>query len=184
MDRIVSSPHLASDAVRAVVGRAGGGLVAAAVAASALGTAGIYTLTTPRVYWAMAERGLFFRGIAEIHPRWKTPARAVVLQSALAAVLVLAWGTFDKLVNYVVFVDWIFFGLAGAAVIVLRLRKPEAERPVRVPGYPFVPLAFVATSLWFVASTLKGQPAQALAGAALLAAGVPAYAMYKRSRDR
>jgi APA family basic amino acid/polyamine antiporter len=182
MDRIVSSPHLASDAVQAAIGRAGGGLVAAAVAASALGTAGIYTLTTPRVYWAMAERGLFFRGVAELHPRWKTPVRAILLQTGLAAVLVLAWGTFDKLVSYVVFVDWIFFGLAGAAVIVLRVRTPGAVRSYRVPGYPVVPIAFVATSVWFVASTLHGQPVQAIAGAALLAAGVPAYALYKRAR--
>jgi APA family basic amino acid/polyamine antiporter len=180
MDRIVSSPHLASDAVQAAIGRAGGSLVAAAVAASALGTAGIYTLTTPRVYWAMAERGLFFRGVAELHPRWKTPVRAILLQTGLAAVLVLAWGTFDKLVSYVVFVDWIFFGLAGAAVIVLRVRAPRAERTYRVPGYPVVPIAFVATSLWFVASTLRGQPVQAIAGAVLLAAGVPAYLFYKR----
>jgi len=148
---------------------------------SALGTAGIYTLTAPRLYWAMAERRLFFPRVAELHPRWKTPVRAIVLQTAWAIVLVLAWGTFEGLVSYVVFVDWIFFGLAGAAVVVLRRRR-GAPDGYRVPGYPVVPLAFVAVSGWFVASTLRGQPKQAIAGAVLLGLGVPVFAFWKRRR--
>ncbi len=84
----------------------GGGVVAAMIAASALGTAGIFTMTTPRVYWAMAERGLFFKSVAELHPRWRTPVRAILLQTGWAVVLVLAWGTFEGLVSYVLFVDW------------------------------------------------------------------------------
>jgi APA family basic amino acid/polyamine antiporter len=176
---IIASPHIASDAVEAAIGRAGGAAVAAAIAVSALGTAGIFTLTTPRVYWAMAERGLFFRGMADLHPRWRTPARAILLQTAWAAVLVLAWGTFESLVSYVLFVDWIFFGLTGAAVFVLRRRQGPPQH-YRVPGYPLVPLAFIGMSLWFLGSTLWGQPKQALAGAALLAFGVPVYMLWKR----
>jgi APA family basic amino acid/polyamine antiporter len=193
---IVSSRHFASDAAEAVIGRAGGSLVAAAIALSALGTAGLYTLTTPRLYWAMAERGLFFRGVADLHPKWRTPVRSILLQTAWAAVLVLAWGTFEQLVSYVLFVDWIFFGLTGAAVFVLRARKgaadrlagrecrratcTPADRSYRVPGYPLVPAAFVAVSAWFVAETLAGQPQQALAGGALLALGVPVYRVWSR----
>jgi APA family basic amino acid/polyamine antiporter len=176
---IIASPHVASDAVEAAIGRAGGAAVAAAIAVSALGTAGIFTLTTPRVYWAMAERGLFFRGMADLHPRWRTPARAILLQTAWAAVLVLAWGTFESLVSYVLFVDWLFFGLTGAAVFILR-RRHGAPAHYRVPGYPLVPLAFIGMSLWFLGSTLWGQPKQALAGAALLALGVPVYMLWKR----
>jgi APA family basic amino acid/polyamine antiporter len=176
---IIASPHVASDAAEAAIGRAGGAAVAAAIAVSALGTAGIFTLTTPRVYWAMAERGLFFRGIADLHPRWRTPARAILLQTAWAAVLVLAWGTFESLVSYVLFVDWLFFGLTGAAVFVMR-RRHGAPAQYRVPGYPLVPLAFIGMSLWFLGSTLWGQPKQALAGAGLLALGVPVYMMWKR----
>ena len=173
---LTTSPHVASDAVQAALhgaaGRAGGAAVAAAVAASAIGTAGIFTLTTPRVYWAMAERGLFFRGVADLHPVWRTPVRAILLQTAWAVVLVLAWGTFERVIGYVLFVDWIFFGLTGAAVFVMRRRAGGPPAGYRVPGYPLVPLAFVATSLWFVASTLRSQPVQALAGAALLGLGV------------
>jgi APA family basic amino acid/polyamine antiporter len=179
MATLTSSTHVASDAVEAGVGRAGGAVVAAAIATSALGTAGIFTLTTPRLYWAMAERGLFFRGVADLHPRWRTPVRAILLQTAWAAVLVLAWGTFESLVSYVLFVDWIFFGLTGAAVFVLR-RRHGPPAGYRVPGYPLVPLAFVATSAWFVASTLVAQPAQAIAGAMLLGAGCFIHRVWKR----
>jgi basic amino acid/polyamine antiporter, APA family len=178
---IIASPHVASDAAEAAIGRAGGALVAAAIAASALGTAGIFTLTTPRVYWAMAERGLFFRGVADLHPRWRTPVRAIVLQTAWAAVLVLLWGRFESLITYVLFVDWIFFGMTGAAVFVMR-RKQGPPAGYEVPGYPIVPLAFVGMSAWFVASTLRDQPIQAAAGAALLALGVPVYAVWKRRK--
>ncbi len=181
LDAVIASPHVASDATRAAIGGLGASLVAAAVAVSALGTAGIYTLTAPRLYWAMAERRLFFPRVADLHPRWKTPVSAIVLQTAWAIVLVLAWGTFEGLVAYVVFVDWIFFGLAGAAVIVLRRRR-GVPCGYRVPGYPVVPLAFVAVSGWFVASTLRGRPKQAIAGALLLGLGVPVFAFWKRRR--
>jgi APA family basic amino acid/polyamine antiporter len=180
---IVRSPHVASDAARVALGEAGGGVVAAMIALSALGTAGIFTMTTPRVYWAMAERGLFFRRVAELHPRWRTPVRAILLQTGWAIALVLAWGTFEGLVSYVLFVDWIFFGLAGAAVFVLR-RRHGAPSAYRVPGYPLVPAVFIGLSAWFVVSTLWGQPRQALAGAALLALGVPAYLVWKKRRAR
>lgn len=177
---LTTSPHVASDAVEAAIGRAGASAVAAAVAASAIGTAGIFTLTTPRVYWAMAERGLFFRGVADLHPVWRTPVRAIVLQTAWAIVLVVAWGTFERIIGYVLFVDWIFFGLTGAAVFVMRRRRTPPSS-YRVPGYPFVPLAFVATSLWFIASTLRAQPVQALAGAALLGVGVLVHRVWRRA---
>ena len=183
VDRIGCSPHVASDAVSAAIGSAGGGVVAAMIAVSAIGTAGIFTMTTPRVYWAMAERGLFFRGVAEIHPRWRTPVRAITLQTAWAIVLVLAWRTFEGLVSYVLFVDWIFFGLAGAAVFVLR-RRGAPNAGYRVPLYPFVPAAFVALSAWFVFATLREEPRQAIAGAAFLALGVPVYRVWMRKRRR
>jgi APA family basic amino acid/polyamine antiporter len=176
---LTTSPHVASDAVQAAVGRVGGAAVAAAVAASAIGTAGIFTLTTPRVYWAMAERGLFFRGVADLHPVWRTPVRAIVLQTAWAMVLVVAWGTFERIIGYVLFVDWIFFGLTGAAVFVMR-RRTGVPTGYRVPGYPLVPLAFVATSAWFIASTLRTQPVQAVAGAALLGVGVLVHRAWRR----
>jgi APA family basic amino acid/polyamine antiporter len=178
--QMAASPRVAADAVSTVVGPAGGSLISLAIVISTFGVIGIYTLTAPRIYYAMAADGVFFRRVGEIHPRFGTPAFAIVFQSIWAAVLVLFWGTFENLISYVVFTDWIFFALAGASVIVLRWKMPDAPRPYRVPGYPWVPLFFVATSSWFVAMTLVAKPAQAWAGIAFLGLGVPVYYFWKR----
>jgi APA family basic amino acid/polyamine antiporter len=134
------------------------------------------------MYLAMAERGLFFRGTAKIHPRFHTPARAIALQSLWAAVLVLFWGTFESLISYVVFVDWIFFGLTGAAVYVLRWKHSEWPRPYKTLGYPVTPLLFIALAAWFVVGTLIEKPSQAFAGLVLLGVGVGVFAYWDRNR--
>jgi APA family basic amino acid/polyamine antiporter len=181
---IARSPRLAADAVSGVLGPAGGMMIAFAIFLSTFGSVGIYTLTAPRIYFAMARDGLFFRSVAGVHPRFRTPVAAILLQSAWAIVLILFWQTFDMLISYVVFTDWIFFGLTGAAVIVLRKRRPDAERPYRTLGYPATPLFFVGISLWFVVNTLIDKPAQAWAGLGFLAAGVPVFYYWKRHHDR
>ncbi len=178
---MAASPRVAADAIATVLGPAGGSLISLAIVVSTFGVIGIYTLTAPRIYYAMAADGVFFRKVAEIHPRFGTPAFAIMFQSLWAAVLVLFWGTFENLISYVVFTDWIFFALAGASVIVLRRKMPGAARPYRVPGYPWVPLFFVATSAWFVAMTLISKPAQAWAGLGFLGLGVPVYYFWKRT---
>lgn len=178
--QMAASPRIAADAVSAVLGPVGGSLISVAIFISTFGVVGIYTLTAPRIYYAMAADGVFFRKVAEIHPRYQTPAFAIVFQSLWAAVLILFWGTFENLISYVVFTDWIFFALGGASVLVLRRTMPDAPRPYRVPGYPWVPLFFVATSIWFVATTLVAKPAQAWAGLLFLGLGVPVYYGWKR----
>ncbi len=182
--QIADSPRVAADAVSRVFGSAGGSAISLAIFVSTFGVVGIYTLTAPRIYFAMASDGLFFRRIAEVHPRFRTPAVAIIAQSLWAAVLILFWGTFENLISYVVFTDWIFFGLAAAAVFVFRRRAPTAERLARVPLYPLTPLFFVAMSAWFVAVTLVQRPAQAWAGLAFLALGVPVYFYWKARRTR
>jgi APA family basic amino acid/polyamine antiporter len=181
--RMAASPRVAADAVGTVLGSAGGSLISLAIVISTFGVVGIYTLTAPRIYYAMAADGVFFRKVAEIHPRFRTPAFSIVFQSLWAVVLILFWGTFENLISYVVFTDWIFFALAGASVIVLRRTMPDAPRPYRVPGYPWVPLFFVATSVSFVVMTLIAKPAQAWAGLGFLGLGVPVYYAWK-SRAR
>ncbi len=181
--QVAASPRVAADAVSTVLGPVGGSLISIAIFISTFGVVGIYTLTAPRIYYAMAADGLFFRKVAEIHPRYHTPAFAIVLQSLWAAVLILFWSTFENLISYVVFTDWIFFALGGASVIVLRRTMPEAHRPYRVPGYPWVPLFFVGTSVWFVITTLQQKPAQAWAGLLFLALGVPVYYYWKRKKQ-
>jgi APA family basic amino acid/polyamine antiporter len=175
-----ASPRLASEAMQTILGPAGGGLIAAVIFISTFGTTGIYTLTAPRIYFAMARDGLFFRKVAEIHPRFHTPAFAVMIQSAWAIVLILFWGTFESLISYVVFTDWIFFALAATGVFILRRKRPGVERPYRTPGYPVTPLVFIVISVWFVGNTLLNRPAEAWAGIAFLALGVPVFLFWNR----
>jgi APA family basic amino acid/polyamine antiporter len=175
-----ASPRVAADAVGTVLGSFGGSLISMDIVISTFGVVSIYTLTAPRIYYAMAADGVFFKKVAEIHPRFHTPAFSIAFQSLWAVVLILFWGTFENLISYVVFTDWIFFALAGASVIVLRHRMPDAPRPYRVPGYPWVPLFFVGTSAWFVVMTLIQKPAQAIAGLLFLGLGVPVYYAWKR----
>jgi basic amino acid/polyamine antiporter, APA family len=172
---IGSSPRVAADAVGTVFGPTGGSLIALTIFISTFGTAGIYTLTAPRIYYAMAADRVFFQQIAVIHPRFNTPANAILLQSAWAIILILFWGTFENLISYVVFTDWIFFGLAATCVFILRRKLPDASRPYRTLGYPITPLFFVLMAAWFVVNTLVEKPEQAWAGIIFLALGVPVY---------
>ena len=174
------SPRIASDAISLVLGPVGGSLIAITIFISTFGTTGIYTLTAPRIYFAMANDGLFFRKVAEVHPRFHTPMFAIILQSAWAIVLILFWGTFESLISYVVFTDWIFFALAAFSIFIFRRRIPEAERPYRTLGYPVTPLLFVLISSLFVIYTLFEKPEEAIAGLIFLALGVPVYFFWKR----
>ena len=180
---IASSERVAAQAAETVLGPVGGSAIALTIFISTFGTAGIYTLTAPRIYFAMARDGLFFKSVAAVHPRFHTPAWAIILQTVWGIVLILFWGTFEELISYVVFSDWIFFGLAGAGVFVLRRKRPHAHRPYRTLGYPLTPLLFVSFAAWFVLMTLIEKPAQAAAGLLFLALGVPVYFYWKRKKQ-
>lgn len=182
VDVLASSSQVAADAAEGVLGPIGGSLIAVTIFISTLGTAGIYTLTAPRIYFAMARDGVFFKSVAAVHPRFNTPAWAIILQTLWGIVLILFWGTFEELISYVVFTDWIFFGLAGASVLILRHKRPEAHRPYRTFGYPVTPLLFVGVAAWFVVSTMIEKPLQAGVGLLFLALGVPVYAYWKRRK--
>jgi APA family basic amino acid/polyamine antiporter len=177
---MAASPRVASDALASVMGPVGGSIIALTIFVSTFGTTGIYTLTAPRIYYAMATDGVFFQKVAEVHPKYRTPMFAILLQSAWAIMLLLFWGTYEKLISYVVFTDWIFFALAAAAVFVLRHRQPNAERPYRTFGYPITPALFVLLAGLFVVYTLVEKPMESGAGLAFLALGIPVYRMWKR----
>ena len=177
---IAGSTRLAADALERAVGGMGGTVIAVTVFISTFGTAGIYTLTAPRIYYAMALDGVFFKSVGSIQPMFGTPAVAIALQSAWAIMLVLFWGTFENLISYVVFTDWIFFGLTGASVMLLRRTRPDLPRPYRTVLYPFTPLLFVAGSTWFVLNTFVNKPAEAGAGIFFLLLGVPVYYAWKQ----
>lgn len=156
-----------------------GKAIALAILVSMFSAANGLTLTGPRVYFAMSRDGLFFRQLATIHPRFGTPAFAIVSSSIWAALLAVT-GTFDRLLTYVVFAGWIFYALGGAAIFYYRRAQPQATRPFRTPGYPITPVLFVASAAAIVLNTLITQPGRAMVGLAILLAGTPAYLIWRR----
>lgn len=181
-DRVAASDRVASEAISQVLGPAAGSVIAIAIIISMYSAAHATVITAPRVYFSMAQDGLFFRRLAEVHPRFGTPALAISANCAWAAVLALT-GTFQQLLTYVVFVGWIFYALGAAAVIALRIKRPDAPRPFRVPGYPFTPLIFVLAAAAIVLNTIVEQPMQSAIGIGMVLLGVPAFAFW-RSRQR
>jgi basic amino acid/polyamine antiporter, APA family len=182
-DRVAESRTVAADAVGALMGPTAAKLIAIMILISMFSAANSILLTTPRVYYAMARDGVFFRRLAEVHPRFKTPAIAVVVQAIWAMVLA-ATGTFEQLLTYVVFTGWIFYALGAASVFVLRAKRPDAPRPFRVPGYPLTPALFVISSAIIVINTLVTQPRLGLVGLAFVLSGAPAFFIWKMFSKR
>jgi APA family basic amino acid/polyamine antiporter len=179
--RVAASERVAGEAVAAVMGPAAGSLIAAAIIVSMYSAAHSTVITVPRVYFAMARDGLFFRRLTEVHPRFGTPAVAIVTSCAWAIVLALS-GTFEQLLTYVVFIGWIFYALGAAAVIALRIKRPDAVRPFRVPFYPLTPVLFVLAGAVIVLNTVYTQPRDSAIGIAVVLAGAPAYLIWQRRR--
>jgi basic amino acid/polyamine antiporter, APA family len=174
----------ASALMRSVLGETGARLIAVGIAVSTLGFLSQSMLTAPRVYFAMAEDGLFFRGVARVSERTRAPVVAIALQGLLAAVIAY-WGKFGQILNYVVSVDFIWFGLTALSLFVFRRR---AETPVksdgrgvgfRVPGHPFTTLFFAAACAFIVAATFYQAPSNSAIGLVILATGVPVYFLWR-----
>ena len=179
---VQGSRRVAADAVTALFGPAAGKVIAAIILVSMFSATNGIILTAPRLFFSMAKDGVFFKRLAEVHPRFRTPAVAIVASSAWSALLA-ASGTFEQLLTYVVFAGWIFYGLGAVSIFVYRRRSPNMPRPFRVPGYPLTPILFVAASAAIVLNTLFTQPGRALVGIAVVLAGVPAYVVWRR-RER
>jgi basic amino acid/polyamine antiporter, APA family len=177
---IAASDHVGADAAERILGPAGGGLVAAIILTSIIGTLNGCFLTSPRVYFAQARDGLFFRRFAAVHPRFQTPAFSIVAQAIWASVLVLS-GTYETLAGYAMFGLWIFYALMVLGVVLLRLKRPDLPRPYRMWGYPATALLFLGVAAYFVVNTLVSRPGPSLAGLALIATGVPVYFYWRKS---
>ena len=176
---VANSTHVASTAVSTVLRPALGKAVTLAILLSIFSAANSLMLTAPRVYFAMAKDGLFFRQLAEVHPRFGTPAIAVIA-TAVWASLLAASGTFEQLLTYVVFVGWSFYALAAASIFVYRRRQTQVDVRYRVPGYPWPPLLFILAVAAFVLNTIVAEPGRAAIGLAVVLTGIPAYFIWRR----
>lgn len=185
LETVARSQRVAQDVALATVGDWGGAAITLIAALSTLSTLNGSILTGARVNYAMARDGLFFRHMAGLHPEHRTPTHALLLQCLAATGLILILGrdsqAFERLFNYAMFGTWMFYGITALAVIVLRFRHPDLERPYRVLGYPWVPLAFASVAAVFCVSLLLSRPADTGLGLAILAAGVPFYGYWKSS---
>lgn len=182
VETVAGSSLVAADAMSAVV-PGGAALVAIAVLLSTFGALNATALVSARVYWAMSRDGLLFRNLDAVHGRRGTPHVSLWVQGAWSSVLVLS-GTFDQITDMLIFVSWAFYGLLAVAVIVARFRFPDAPRPFRVPGYPYVPIFFAAFSALYVVLSIVGNTRNALVGTALVAVGLPFYAFFRWRRLR
>jgi APA family basic amino acid/polyamine antiporter len=182
LDQVIHSERIAADVATALVGARGAAAVSILVIVSALGALGGVILAGPRVYFAMARDGLFFRSVGVPHPRYRTPYIAIVLQAIWSSVLV-ATGTYRDLFTRVVYTEWIFFAALAVATFVLR-RRPGYAPAYRTFGYPIVPLLFIAATAFIVINQIIAEPVGSAVGLLILAAGLPVYALWTRTTSR
>jgi APA family basic amino acid/polyamine antiporter len=178
---LASTTRPATAVMRLALGETGARLIAIGIAVSTLGFLSQSILTAPRVYFAMAEDGLFFRTVATVNARTRVPVAAIILQSVWTGVVV-ASGRYEQILNYVVSMDWVFFGLTATTIFVFRHRERASGAEAhgyRVPGHPFTTGLFVLGSWLVVANTIYKFPKNSLLGMLILALGVPVYALWR-----
>jgi APA family basic amino acid/polyamine antiporter len=180
---IAASQRPASDAVALVMGHMGAAIVSAGMAISMLVTLNGTVMSGARVPFAMARDGYFFRALAEVHPRFHTPSAAIMVQAVLSIILLLLGGNFRQLFSLAIFAEWLFYMIAGSTVFVFRWRDPQAARPYRVLGYPFVPALFIAAAAVLLYYTFRENWPNSFYGLLVILAGVPVYRSFRRLRQ-
>jgi APA family basic amino acid/polyamine antiporter len=183
LDGLATTTTPAADTAGAWIGAHGERFVAAAIAISTFGFLNHAILAPTRVYYAMAADRLFIPALAQLHPKYRTPGNAIMLQSGLAILLLVLPGNYGDLLGTVVFADWIFFGLTVAGLFVLRPRFASAPG-FTMPGYPWLPALFVLVAGVVVFSALREEPVRSLIGAGWIAAGIPVYYVFRRASTR
>jgi APA family basic amino acid/polyamine antiporter len=178
--QIASSDKVAASAVSTVFEK-GSFFIAILISISTLGTMHIYSMSAPRIYYALAEDGLFFKKLAEVHPKFHTPAIAIIMQSVIACLILLFWNTFEDVINYIVFVDYIFMALVIFGVILLRRKHPELHRPYKTWGYPVVPLVFVCFTLFVLTVSFMEKPQSAMLCLLILCVGYIVYLFFRKN---
>jgi len=178
-DAVASTERVAGEMMRRILGAPGAGAVSIAAMISIFAALNGSILSGSRVPFAASRDGLFFRKLAYVHPEHKTPSVSILALNAWAALLVLS-GTYDQLYEYVIFSSVILYGMATAAVIVLRFKRPDMPRPYRTVGYPVVPIVFILGVGYLVLSRLVNKPEESLKGLVIIVIGLPFYFYWKR----
>jgi len=166
-------------ATTALLGYQTSAWITAIITVSIFGALNVVIMLGPRIYYAMAQDGVFFRGLARVHPTFGTPSNAIVLQALWSCILVLT-GTFDALFTYVSVIISLFSALTVGSVIVLRFKRPDLKRPYKLWGYPFVPIFFVLVSLWIAWGSLVSKPWESFGGVIIVGLGIPAYFFWQK----
>jgi basic amino acid/polyamine antiporter, APA family len=180
---IAASPRPASDAVELIMGRLGAGIVSAGMAISMLVTLNGTIMSGARIPYAMARDGYFFRALADVHPRFHTPSVAIMVQAVMAIALLLLGGSFRQLFSLTIFAEWLFYMVSASTVFVFRRHEPNAPRPYRVFGYPFVPAAFIAAAAFLLYYTFRGNWPNSFYGLLVILAGIPVFSWFRRQRQ-
>lgn len=175
--------RVAEKATGALFGASTGAVISAAVLISVFGSLNGSILVGPRVYYAMAEDRLFFKSVARIHPRFRTPGFSILIQAIWASVLTLL-GTFEQIFTFAMFIAIAFWIAAAAAVFTLRIKRPDLPRPYRTWGYPIVPMIFILASTGILLNTLIEKPVESIAGIGLTLMGIPAYLFWQRRKKQ
>lgn len=180
IDEMKASPLVAADAMAKVAGSVAAGLVAGLVVLSTFGAVAALALADPRVFYAMAQEGLFFKLTGRVHPRFQTPHVAVTVSGVLACLWV-SFRNFEELASAFVLGMWPFYALAVLGVLKLRRTRPDLERPYRTLGYPVVPLIFIGAALFLLTNSLIEQPKVSLLNVVITLAGLPVYFIWRRA---
>jgi len=173
------SSLVASDSASVFLGESGAALVSIIILISLLGANNGFILTSARINYAMAKDKLFFHKAASIHPRFKSPANALMIQAVWASLLTFS-GSYNQLITYIIFASWIFYAMSCAAVIILRKTRPEMERPYKTPGYPYIPMIFIIFSVFLTINTILEAPRDAIVGLGIILSGLPLYFYWKK----
>ena len=180
---IAAADRVGAAAAARSMGSGGAAFVSVLILVSIVGSANGWILATPRLFFAQARDGLFFRRFAAVHARFETPSFAILLFGVWSAVLALT-GTYETLASFAMLATWIFYGFTAIAVVILRRKFPSRERPYRMWGYPLTPVLFALAALGFVTNTLITVPGPSVAGLAIIAAGIPAYHVWRYFHGR
>ncbi len=181
LDRIMGVERIGEASAGALFGPRGGSILTGLIAVTIFGCLSANIIFCPRVNFAMARDGLFFSSLKDVHPRTHVPAKALVGQAVWSGLLCLS-GKFQALIEYVVFALVLFFAASGLAVIILRHRRPDMERPYKAWGYPVVPALFVVVNLAVFLNRVTAQPRESLGGLIILLLGLPAYLFWRAKK--